>query len=75
LVDFPELDEHLPSDSNVLIFASIIFFCCSFRFMLFFIVVKKYIKAYHIIYSQCRSTHLKSNTIEFFILSFFCDLL
>ena len=30
--------------------------------------LQKYIKAYHIIYSQCRSTHLKSNTIEFFIL-------
>ena len=45
-----------------------IFFCCSFKFMLFFITVKKYTKAYYIICLLCRSTHLESNTIEFFIL-------
>ena len=36
---------------------------------------KKYIKAYYIIRSLCRSTHLESNTIRFSILWFFCDLL
>ena len=43
--------------------------------MLFFIAVKKYIEAYHIICSLCSPTHLESNTIGFFILRFFCDLL
>jgi hypothetical protein len=32
---------------------------------------KKYSKTHHIIYSLCRSTHLESNVIEFFILRFF----
>ena len=51
----------------------------------FFIAMKKNIdlklqqknctKAYHIICSLCRSTHLESNTIWFSILWFFCDLL
>jgi hypothetical protein len=44
----------------------------------FFTAMKKnikYSKAYHIIYSICRFTHLESNTIRFFILWFFCDLL
>ena len=36
---------------------------------------KKYTKAYHIIRSLCRSTHLESNTIGFSILWFLCDLL
>ena len=36
---------------------------------------KKYTKAYHIICSLCRSTHLESNTIGFSILWFLCDLL
>ena len=36
---------------------------------------KRYTKAYHIICSLCRSTHLESNTIWFSILWFFCDLL
>ena len=31
---------------------------------------KKYTKTYHIIYSLCRSTHLESNTIRFFIYDF-----
>jgi len=34
-------------------------------------IAKKYTKAYHIIYSLCRSTHLESNTIGFSILWFF----
>ena len=60
---------------HIIWYILVFFFCCSFRSMLFFIVVKKWIKAYHIICSQCRSTHLESNTIEFSILWFFCDLL
>jgi len=43
-----------------------------------YIIVFKMIqltKSYHIICSLCRSTHLESNTIEFSILWFFCDLL
>ena len=52
-----------------------IFFWCSFRSMLFFIAVKKYTEAYHTICSLCSPTHLESNTIGFFILRFFCDLL
>ena len=51
------------------------FFCCSFRSMFFFIAIKNCTKAYHIICSLCRSTHLESNTIWFSILWFFCDLL
>ena len=52
-----------------------IFFCCSFRSIFFFIAIKNCTKTYHIICSLCRSTHLESNTIEFSILWFFCDLL
>jgi len=36
---------------------------------------KKHTKAYYIICSLYRSTHLESNTIGFSILWFFCDLL
>ena len=36
---------------------------------------KRYTKAYHIICSLCRSTHLEYNTIGFSILWFFCNLL
>ena len=56
-------------------YALVYFFCCSFRYMFFFIAVKKCTKAYHIICSKRRSTHLESNTIEFSILWFFYNLL
>ena len=52
-----------------------IFFCCSFKSILFFIAIKKCTKAYHIICLLCRSIYLESNTIVFSILWFFCDLL
>ena len=58
-----------------IIWYALVFFCCSFRSMLFFITVKKCTEVYHIICSLCGSTHLESNTIGFLILWFFCDLL
>ena len=51
-------------------YALVYFFYYSLRSMLFFIAVKKCTKTYHIIYSLCRSTHLESNTIRFFINDF-----
>ena len=72
VLDFKWIDIH---SEHIIWYALVYFFCCSFRFMLFFIAVKKCTKAYHIIYSLCRSTHLESNTIRFSILWFFCDLL
>ena len=62
-------------NEHIIWYALVYYFCCSFRSMLFFIAVKKCTKAYHIIRSLCRSTHLESNTIKFSILWFFCDLL
>ena len=50
-------------------------FCYSFRSMFFLRSCKKCTKAYHIICSVCRSTHLEFNRIGFSILWFFCDLL
>ena len=60
---------------HIIWYALVFFFCCSFRSMLFFIAVKTCTEAYHIICSLCSSTHLESNTIGFFILWFFYDLL
>ena len=62
-------------NEHIIWYALVYYFCCSFRSMLFFIAVKKCTKSYHIICSLCRSTHLESNTIDFFILWFICDLL
>ena len=62
-------------NEHIIWYALVQFFCCRFRSMFFFIAIKNCTKAYHIICSLCRSTHLESNTIWFSILWFFCDLL
>ena len=72
MLDSKWVDLH---NEHIIWYALIYFFCCSFRSIFFFIAVKNYTKAYHIICSLCRSTHLESNTIRFSILWFFCDLL
>jgi hypothetical protein len=55
-------------------------FCYSFKFIGKILINLKLqqklcTKAHHIICSLCRSTHVKSNKIEFSILRFFYDLL
>jgi hypothetical protein len=72
VVDFKWVNLH---NEYIIWYPLVYIFCCNFRSMFFFVAVKNCTKAYHILCSLYRSTHLESNTIVFFVLWFFCDLL
>ena len=72
VLDFKWVDLH---NEHIIWYVLVQFFTAMKKNINLKLQQKKYAKAYDIIYSLCRSIHLESNTIGFFILWFFCDFL